>query len=132
MATDLGELQRKLWEAADQLRANSGLRASEYSTPVLGLIFLRYADLRFGAAHAELEGKGSGRRKIGAADYHARGVLHLPDEAGFDRLLNLPEGANLGKAINEAMAAIENTNPDLDGVGHAPSVSSRRTCRTYR
>lgn len=116
MATDLTELQNRLWEAADQLRANSGLRASEYSTPVLGLIFLRYADLRFAAAHEELEGKGSGRRKIGPADYHARGVLHLPDEARFDHLVGLPEGADLGKAINEAMAAIERTNPDVDGV----------------
>ena len=35
MAADLGELQSKLWEAADQLRANSGLKASEYASPVL-------------------------------------------------------------------------------------------------
>jgi type I restriction enzyme M protein len=116
MATDLTELQNRLWEAADQLRANSGLRASEYSTPVLGLIFLRYADLRFATAHMELEGKGSGRRKIGPADYHARGVLYLPDKAHFDHLVGLPEGADLGKAINDAMAAIERANPDLDGV----------------
>lgn len=116
MATDLNELQNRLWEAADQLRANSGLRASEYSTPVLGLIFLRYADLRFAAVHEELEGKGSGRRKIGPADYQARGVLYLPEEARFDRLVSLPEGADIGKAINEAMAAIELTNPDLDSV----------------
>ncbi len=116
MATNLSDLQSKLWEAADQLRANSGLRASEYSTPVLGLIFLRYADLRFAAAREELEGKGSGRRKIGPPDYHARGVLYLPDEARFDHLVALPEGADLGKAINDAMAAIERTNPDLDGV----------------
>lgn len=116
MATDLSELQRKLWEAADQLRANSGLRASDYSTPVLGLIFLRYADLRFAAVHAEFEGHGSGRRKIGPPDYHARGVLHLPEEARFEHLVGLPEGADLGKAINDAMAAVERTNPDLDGV----------------
>jgi len=116
LATDLQELQTKLWEAADQLRANSGLKASEYSTPVLGLIFLRYADLRFAAAHEELEGKGSGRRKIGPADYHAQGVLYLPEQARFDHLLDLPEGADLGKAVNDAMAAIEDTNPDLDGV----------------
>ena len=116
MATDLTELQNRLWGAADQLRANSGLRASEYSTPVLGLIFLRYADLRFAAVHEELEGKGSGRRKIGPADYHARGVLHLPDKAQFEHLVGLPEGADLGKALNDAMAAIERTNPDLDGV----------------
>lgn len=116
MATDLDELQTRLWEAADQLRANSGLKASEYSTPVLGLIFLRYADLRFAAAQQELEGKGSGRRRIGPADYHARGVLYLPDEARFDHLNDLPESTDLGKAVNEAMAAIEATNPDLDGV----------------
>ncbi len=116
MATDLTELQNRLWETADQLRANSGLRASEYSTPVLGLIFLRYADIRFAAAHEELEGKGSRRRKIGLADYHARGVLYLPDDARFDHLVSLPEGADLGKAINDAMAAIERSNPDLDGV----------------
>lgn len=116
MATDLNELQRKLWEAADQLRANSGLRSSEYSTPVLGLIFLRYADERFAAAHAELEGKGSGRRKIGPADYHARGVLYLPGQSRFDYLLDLPEGADLGKALNDAMKGIEANNPDLAGV----------------
>lgn len=82
----LVEMQNKLWEAADQLRANSGLKAPEYSTPVLGLIFLRYADLRFAAAHEELEGKGSGRRKIGPVDYHAAGVLYLPVEARFYHL----------------------------------------------
>jgi type I restriction enzyme M protein len=116
MATDLNELQNRLWEAADQLRANSGLRASEYSAPVLGLIFLRYADLRFAAVHEELEGRGSGRRKIGPADYHARSVLYLPQEARFQHLVRLPEGADLGKAVNDAMAAIERANPDLDGV----------------
>jgi type I restriction enzyme M protein len=83
---------------------------------VLGLIFLRYADLRFAAVHEELEGKGSGRRRIGPADYHARGVLYLPEQARFDHVLNLPEGADLGKAVNKAMAAIEDTNPDLGGV----------------
>lgn len=116
MATDLKQLQTRLWEAADSLRANSGLRSSEYSTPVLGLIFLRYADLRFAAAHEELEGKGSGRRRIGPADYHAQGVLYLHEPARFDHLLNLPEGADLGKAVNDAMRAIENANPDLKGV----------------
>ncbi|MDP8928200.1 MAG: type I restriction-modification system subunit M [Actinomycetota bacterium] len=116
MATDLTELQNRLWEAADQLRANSGLRALEYSAPVLGLIFLRYADLRFAAVHEDLEGKGSGRRKIGPADYHARGALYLPDEARFEHLVGLPEGADLGKALSDAMAAVERTNPDLDGV----------------
>lgn len=43
-------------------------------------------------------------------------MLYLPEKARFDSLLDLPEGADLGKAVNEAMAAIEDTNPDLDGV----------------
>lgn len=116
MATDLAELQKRLWETADQPRANSGLRASEYSTPVLGLIFLRYADLRFAAAQGELEARSSVRRKIGPADYHARGVLYLPEESRFRHLVGLPEGANLGKAVNDAMASIERANPDLEGV----------------
>src|SRR5438874_9556682 len=107
------EVEKRLWEAADELRANSKLKASEYSVPVLGLIFLRYADYKFTAAEAELAGKTTGRRRIGPADYQARGVLYLPDQARFANLLRLPEGANLGLAINDAMRAIEAENPDL-------------------
>ena len=44
-----GTLEKRLWDAADQFRANSGLKAQEYSSPVLGLIFLRFADVRFAA-----------------------------------------------------------------------------------
>ena len=47
MASDLTEISSTLWSTADQLRANSGLKPSEYSRPVLGLLFLRYADGRF-------------------------------------------------------------------------------------
>ena len=115
MGTDLGELQNKLWEAADQLRANSGLKASEYASPVLGLIFLRYADERFAQA-AEAVGSGSARRRIGPEDYQAEGALYLPEESRFETLLNLPEDADIGKAINQAMGGIEVYNPDLQGV----------------
>lgn len=115
MATDLGELQSKLWETADQLRANSELKSSEYASPVLGLIFLRYADQRFAQATEEV-GKGSKRRQIGPDDYKAIGALYLPEESRFERLLKLPEGADLGKAINKAMEAVEDHNPDLRGV----------------
>ena len=115
MATDLGELQNKLWEAADQLRANSGLKASEYASPVLGLIFLRYADERFAQAGAVV-GPGSDRRPIGPEDYKAIGALYLPDESRFETLLKLPEAADIGKALNQAMDGIEEHNPDLKGV----------------
>ena len=114
MATDLGELQNKLWEAADQLRANSGLKASEYASPVLGLIFLRYADDRFAQA-ATVVGPGSDRRPIRPEDYQAIGALYLPDKSRFETLLNLPEAADIGKAITEAMDSIEEYNSDLKG-----------------
>ena len=109
-------IESRLWAAADELRANSKLKSSEYSVPVLGLVFLRYADHKFQAAAKELAGQGSGRRKIGPADYQARGVLFLPEAARFSALIQLPEGDNIGAAINEAMRAIEAENPDLKDV----------------
>ena len=109
-------IESRLWEAADELRANSELKSSEYSVPVLGLVFLRYADHKFQVAAKELEGKGSGRRKTGPADYQARGVLYLPEGARFSALIQLPEGGNIGAAINNAMRAIEKENPDLKDV----------------
>lgn len=84
--------------------------------PVLGLIFLRYADVRFTHIHKELEGKATGRRTIGPKDYQAEGVMYLPEEARFAHLRELPESANFGKALNDAMRAIEKHNDDLEGV----------------
>ena len=112
----IAELEKRLWEVADELRANSDLKSSEYSTPVLGLIFLKYADYRFTRQEKNFSGKSSSRRKIGKTDYQAAGVMYLPDEARFSYLLNLPEGADIGRAINEAMKAIERENEDLKGV----------------
>ena len=110
-------IESRLWAAADELRANSKLKSSEYSVPVLGLVFLRYADHKFQEAAKELtSARGGGRRKIGPADYQARGVLYLPEAARFSALITLPEGANIGKAINEAMRAIEAENHDLKDV----------------
>src|SRR5918998_55012 len=99
MPPDLAELEKRLWDAADELRANSDLKASEYGTPVLGLIFLRFADAKFKAARERVEAKASARRTIGPSDYHAQRVIYLTEEARFDHLLSLPEGADLGRAI---------------------------------
>jgi len=110
------EVEKRLWDAADELRANSKLKSSEYSVPVLGLIFLRYADQKFSEAEKKLAAGGSGRRKIGKTDYQAQGVLYIPEKARFANLLNLPEGADIGKAINEAMKSIEAENEDLKDV----------------
>ncbi len=116
MAANNNDLERRLWDAADELRANSKLKASEYSIPVLGLIFLRYADQRFTHAEKKLTGQKTGRRNIGREDYHAQGVLYLPEKARFSSLLKLPESADIGQRINEAMRAIEKENPDLKDV----------------
>lgn len=116
MPANTSELEKRLWAAADQLRANSRLKATEYSVPVLGLIFLRFADIRFARAQAEIGATASGRREITAANYHARGVVYLPEEARFRNLIHLPEGSNMGKAISDAMKAIEDHNPDLKDV----------------
>jgi len=110
------EVEKRLWEAADELRANSKLKSSEYSVPVLGLIFLRYADYKFTEAEKTLTQNGSGRRKIGKIDYQAKGVLFIPEKARFASLLRLPEGADIGRAINDAMKAIEAENEDLKDV----------------
>ncbi|HEY2975873.1 MAG TPA: class I SAM-dependent DNA methyltransferase [Pyrinomonadaceae bacterium] len=112
------EIEKRLWESADQLRANSRLKSSEYSVPVLGLIFLRYADHKFLVLSKDLEkGRAVSRRKaVTKTDYHARGVLYISAKARYSRLLDLPEGANIGKEINEAMKAVEEDNEQLRGV----------------
>jgi type I restriction enzyme M protein len=101
MVANNSEIEKRLWSAADELRANSRLKASEYSVPVLGLIFLRYADQKFTQAQQALAGVSTGRRTIGKADYQARGVLYLPEAARFSTLLALPEGADIAGAIND-------------------------------
>ncbi|MCJ7553863.1 MAG: type I restriction-modification system subunit M [Ignavibacteriaceae bacterium] len=117
MPSNNSDLEKRLWEAADQLRANSGLKSSEYSTPVLGLIFLKYADFKFSNAKEKLEKESKGgRAKIGKLNYQAKGVLYIPEKASYNYLLSLPEGSNIGSAVNAAMKLIEEENTNLAGV----------------
>src|SRR5436309_5279478 len=113
-------LEKRLWYAADQFRANSGLKSQESSAPVLGLIFLRFAEVRFAAQRAKLEKAGTSSRRGSRLDepaaYHAEGILYLPAEARFDYLLKLPEAENIGAKVNAAMRDIEKHNPQLAGV----------------
>ena len=114
--SELAAIEASLWATADQLWANTGLKPAEFSTPVLGLIFLRYADKRFTEQERHLDTQGIPADEREPADYQADGVLYLADDARFSSLLALPEGANLGKAIATAMSRIEEHNPDLKGV----------------
>ncbi|MFH1353920.1 MAG: N-6 DNA methylase [bacterium] len=114
-------LESRLWEAAGKMRAESPLRLNEFAEPVLGLIFLKFADVRFVTAREEIEKEREKRktrrqRPVTATNYQARGVLYIPDEAHFSHLISLPEGTDVGKAVNEAMKMIEEENKELAGV----------------
>lgn len=118
MVANHTDLEKRLWSAADKLRANSKLRGSEYSMPVLGLIFLKYAEHRFLHVKKKLEANLSPRRAgmVDANSYKAEGAMFVPDDALYSKLVELPEGDDIAKAVSDAMKAIEEANPDLSGV----------------
>jgi type I restriction enzyme M protein len=117
----LKQLEADLWSAADNLRANSDLKSSEYSTPVLGLIFLKFADNNYRRHEAEIHAeyqklKGTRREKKISEIAIEKCGFYLPDHARYDYLLNLPEEKDIAKALKEAMKAIEQYKPELEGV----------------
>ncbi len=117
----LKKLEADLWRAADSLRANSDLKASEYSTPVLGLIFLKFADNNYrkheAAIKAEYQRLKGSRAERDLADIAIeRCGFFLPDHARYDYLLTLPDDQDIAKAIKLAMQAIEHYKPELQGV----------------
>jgi type I restriction enzyme M protein len=117
----LKKLEADLWSAADKLRANSDLKSSEYATPVLGLIFLKFADNNYRrheqailAEYQQLQGT---RREKPVSDIAIEKCgFYLPDHTRYDYLLNLPEEKDIAKALKEAMKAIEEYKPELEGV----------------
>lgn len=115
------KLEAELWRAADQLRANSKLTASEYSMPVLGLIFLRHAYNRYQKVKIEVEKNlplhpQRGRRPVTKKDFEERNAMFLPLMAQFEYLVSLPESADIGEAIDNAMKLIEDEYENLKGV----------------
>ena len=119
---NIEQFESDLWEAADNLRANSKLTSSDYFMPVLGVIFLRHAFNRFNVAHLQIEAEiASGKmpkRKVLPADYIARRALYLPENARYDWIMQQSAlgGADLPKLITEAMTAIEKSFEPLQGV----------------
>ena len=116
---DIEKIESSLWESADQLRANSNLSSSEYCMPALGIIFLRHAANRHEAALAAIKADQAAgkmpKRALVKADFLKRRALMLPEKARYDHLLALPKDANLGKALVEAMDAIEEDFAPLKG-----------------
>jgi len=114
----LKELEARLWQAADKLRADSNLKATEYSTPVLGLIFLRFASIRYNKIKPEIDAelkalKGSRMQRTEAEIAVEKCGFYLPKEAQYDYLLDLPESKDIAKAIKTAMELIEKYKPEL-------------------
>ncbi|MEA5026965.1 MAG: class I SAM-dependent DNA methyltransferase [Erysipelotrichaceae bacterium] len=117
MAIMNSSIEKKLWDSADALRTNSKLKSTEYATPVLGLIFLRFADYRFGLAQQRIDKElAGGRRQPSKIDYQKQGVLYLPASARYDYLLSLPESEDIQSAVTQAMKYIEDENPSLKDV----------------
>ncbi|MFA5434131.1 MAG: class I SAM-dependent DNA methyltransferase [Candidatus Paceibacterota bacterium] len=117
----LRKLEAELWRAADQLRANSKLTATEYSMPVLGLIFLRHAYNRFQKVKIEVEKTlpshpQRGKRPLTKKDFEEQNSMFLPEKSQFDYLVSLPESADIGEAIDNAMKLIEDEYDNLKGV----------------
>ena len=117
---DIRKLESELWEAADDLRANSKLTSNQYCMPVLGLIFLRYAHIRFKAVEAVIMEdrpvRGGVPLPVTADDFREVGALYLPPEARYDYLVSLSEDSNLGEAVNYAMELVEGQSKVLSGV----------------
>ena len=115
------QLENELWEAANQLRANSKLTAAEYSMPVLGLIFLRHADNRFKAYLPDIEADippqvpAAQREALIKLGFQGKAAIYLPEAARFDRIVSLPQGAKVGEIIDAAMDAVEAEYPVLSG-----------------
>lgn len=118
---ELKQLEDDLWEAADQLRANSKLTATEYSMPVLGLIFLRHATTRFNALLPEVEAAiparatGEVRESLVKLGFSGKAAIYLPEKSRYDYLAGLPQSATLGVKIRDAMMAIEEEVTDQHG-----------------
>jgi type I restriction enzyme M protein len=119
---DIEKLEADLWEAADNLRANSKLTSSDYFMPVLGIIFLRHAANRFEAASRQIEadqkaGKMPKRPPVNA-DYISRRALWLPEQGRYDFIMDKAavSGSDLPKLVTEAMTAIEDEFEPLQGV----------------
>ena len=119
-AINIRKLEAELWESADLLRQGSKLTSNQYCMPVLGLIFLRYAFGRFKLVEAEILKDRPVRRgrvlPVEPSDFAEKSALYLAPEARYDYLVNLPESADIGKAVNRAMELIEEQSEQLVGV----------------
>jgi type I restriction enzyme M protein len=113
-------IEKRLWQAADTLRANSNYASNEYFLPVMGLIFLRHAFSRFlgvkGLIEAQLPQRGGKTRGLTKEDFSQKSAIFLRPEAQFDYLVSLKDSDDRARAIINAMESIEKDYQSLKGV----------------
>lgn len=118
---ELKKLKDDLWTSADQLRAGAHLAANKYGQPILGLIFLRYADILFKQHKEEILSEYE-KRKGGRAEKSIKEIaiekcgFYLPECAYYDFINDAPDDANKAVLVKNAMQAIEDENPKMVGV----------------
>jgi type I restriction enzyme M protein len=114
------EIEKRLWEAADSLRANSNYASNEYFLPVMGLIFLRHAYSRFLRVKKEIEptlpSRGGVTRALRKEDFSSQSAIFLQEKAQFDYLVGLPDSTDRAKAVVDAMESIEEDYESLRGI----------------
>lgn len=118
---ELKKLKDDLWHSADILRAGAHLAANKYGQPILGLIFLRYADILYKQHKAEIETEYN-KRKGTRTEKSMKEIsveicgFYLPPEAYYDYINDAPDDANKATLVKKAMEAIEANNEKMDGV----------------
>ncbi len=118
---ELKKLKEDLWHAADVLRSGAHLAANKYGQPILGLIFLRYADILYKQHKDEID-KEYEAHKGGRAEKSKKDIaiekcgFYLPECAYYDKINDAPDDANKAVLVKEAMQAIEDENPKMSGV----------------
>ena len=114
------KIEDSLWEAAEKLRVDSGLKSTQYSTPLLGLVFLRFASIKYDRFKEEIEAEynrfkgGRNEKRIEDIALQKCGY-YLPPQSHFDYLLSLSESEDIPLAIKKAMECIEEFKPELVG-----------------
>ncbi len=118
---ELKKLKDDLWHSADMLRAGAHLAANKYGQPILGLIFLRYADILYKQHKDEIEAKYN-KLKGTRMEKSMKDIsievcgFYLPPEAYYDEINNAPDDANKATLVKKAMQAIEDNNDKMDSV----------------
>jgi type I restriction enzyme M protein len=112
-------IEKRLWGAADTLRANSNYASNEYFMPVMGLVFLRHAYSRYLAVKdeiiASLPTRGGKTPELTKKDFSKKSAIFLQTKAQFDYLVGLKDSDDRAKAVIDAMESIEGDYETLRG-----------------